>query len=383
MHSNESKNDARSARRRYDVSAVFIGTSLVGLIATPWYGIVTGGFGLPLWVAFFVFLFWNGLSITAGYHRLWSHKSYRAHTIVRIMFALGGALALQNSIKVWTSNHRTHHQHTDDNDKDPYSAGRGLWFAHLGWMLRDYPASHTDFENVRDLEKDWVVVWQHDYYWLLAFTMNVIVTLGIGALAGDLLAGLLLVGFSRLVISHHTTFFINSLAHFWGKQTYSDKTSSRDNTVLALLTYGEGYHNYHHTFQWDYRNGIRWYHFDPTKWLIAGLAWFKLTWDLKVVLPEKIEKSLALMQLKHATDKVSRFNSINTDKWLSLLDSEYHQLVELINEWSDCRQQWLEVKKQSLRRKFDETELSEKLKHLESELNIRRREWRMLTQQFA
>ena len=89
------------------------------------------------------------------------------------------------------------------------------------------------------------------------------------------------------------------------------------------------------------------------------------------------------MQLKHATDKVSRFNSINTDKWLSLLDSEYHQLVELINEWADCRQQWLEVKKQSLRRKFDETELSEKLKHLESELNIRRREWRMLTQQFA
>ena len=171
MHSNDSKQDTQSAPRRYDVAAILVGTSLVGLIATPWYGIETGGFGSSLWLAFFVFLFWNGLSITAGYHRLWSHKSYRAHTIVRIMFALGGALALQNSIKVWSSNHRTHHQYTDDNDKDPYSAGRGLLvFARGLDATRLSQPRKLNLKMSETLRKTWVVAWQHDQ--LLALSLH-------------------------------------------------------------------------------------------------------------------------------------------------------------------------------------------------------------------
>lgn len=367
---------------RWDVSAVLFGTLLVAVIAVPLYGFhheYSGG----LWFGFVVFLAWNGLSITAGYHRLWAHKSYEAHPLVRVLFALGGALSIQNSIKVWTSNHRMHHRHTDDIDQDPYSARRGLWFSHIGWMLRDYPASQTDFDNVRDLEKDPIVAWQHQNYWILVLAMNVLLPMGIGGLMGDIWGGLLLMGFLRLVVCHHTTFFINSLAHFWGRQPYSDRHSARDNGIIALLTYGEGYHNYHHTFQWDYRNGVRWYHFDPSKWLIASLEKCKLASNLKVAAPELIEKSLAAMQLKKATLKLSAFNGINKDRWAELLDDEYEQLVSKINEWAALRQRWLDIKKADLKKRWEETELANKLQELEYELNLQRQQWHMLTQQFA
>ncbi|MGK0339243.1 MAG: stearoyl-CoA desaturase (delta-9 desaturase) [Candidatus Azotimanducaceae bacterium] len=213
--------------------------------------------------------------------------------------------------------------------------------------------------------------------------MNIGAPLAVGAMIGDAIGGLLLMGVLRLVICHHTTFFINSLAHFWGRQPYSDSNSAKDNALIALLTYGEGYHNYHHTFQWDYRNGIHWYHFDPSKWLIATLAKLKLASNLKVAAPELIEKSLAAMQLKNATETLRRLNTINSEKWRALLDDEYEQLVAKINEWSQLRQHWVDVSRADLRRRWDETELSNKLYQLEIELNLQRRQWRMLTQQFA
>jgi len=367
---------------RWDVCTVLFGSLLVAAIAVPWYGL-KHGYEAWLWVGFVIILGWNGLSITAGYHRLWSHKAYEAHFLVRLLFALGGALSIQNSIRVWASNHRSHHRHTDDDALDPYSARRGLWYSHIGWMLRDYPAAQTDFENVKDLERDPIVAWQDRYYWLLVLVMNVGMPLLLGALAGDPMGGLLLIGFLRLVISHHTTFFINSLAHFWGRQPYSDRNSARDNAIIAMLTYGEGYHNYHHTFQWDYRNGIHWYHFDPSKWLIATLAKCRLASNLKIAAPELIEKSLAAMQLKNATKKLRSFNTINTEKWLALLDDEYEQLVTKINEWSHLRQRWMDLKRADLRRRWDETEIANKLHELELELNVQRQQWRMLTQQFA
>ena len=369
-------------RVRWDVAAVLFGTLSVAVIAVPWYG-MNFGFEPLLWVGFTLFVLWNGLSITAGYHRLWSHKSYEAHFLVRLMFALGGALSIQNSIKVWTSNHRTHHRHTDDEDQDPYSARRGLWYSHIGWMLRDYPASQTNFDNVRDLEKDPIVTWQHKYYWVLVILMNVALPLSLGALAGDAIGGLLLMGFLRLVVCHHTTFFINSLAHFWGRQPYSDRNSARDNAIIAMLTYGEGYHNYHHTFQWDYRNGIRWYHFDPSKWLIATLEKCRLASNLKVAAPELIEKSLAAMQHKLVTAKLQRLQASNTEKWRALLDEEYELLVAKINEWSQIRQHWVDLKRADLRRRWEETDIANKLHEIEHELNLQRQQWRMLTQQFA
>ena len=374
-------------RRRYDVLSIFVLTAVGALIAVPWYGLTHGYSGWH-WLGFLIFMAWNGLSITAGYHLLWSHKSYEAHPVIRLVFALGGALAVQNSILTWCSNHRTHHRYVDNESRDPYAATKGLWFSHMGWMLADYPASSVTEDNVRDLAKDPIVAWQDKHYWTLSFSLNVLLTLAIGFLLGDALGGLLLMGFLRLFLCHHTTFFINSLAHYWGNQPYSDESSARDNPVIALLTYGEGYHNYHHTFQWDYRNGLRWYQFDPTKWLIGSLSWVRLTSNLKRVAPEKIEAKIAEMELKRATAKLLTMPSIDAEELRHKLEEEYARLTGLLNDWARCRQEWLEMKRADLdakradlNAKWQKTELRLKLRELEAGLDLQRHRWQMLTAQ--
>ena len=250
-------------------------------------------------------------------------------------------------------------------------------------MLKDYPATLTDYSNVRDLDRDWVVRWQEKFYWPLVILLNIIVPASIGALLGDVIGGLLLIGLLRLVVCHHTTWFINSLAHAWGTQPYSDEHTAKDNPLVALLTYGEGYHNFHHTFQWDYRNGIRWYDFDPTKWLIRGLSWLRLTWGLKQTSPDRIERKQVEMQLKRTTARIRDVMPSNSEQWLELIDAEYAKMVEMLNAWSQCRQEWVELKRASLIEKWERTELHARLKELESELDFQRRQWRLLTQQFA
>ena len=282
--------------------SVFVITFLFAAIAVPYRAMTHGFDGAEIAMATLCFVY-CGMSITAGYHRLWSHKTYQAHSSLRFIFAIGGAFALQNSILHWSSDHRIHHKHVDNNDVDPYSAKKGFWYSHIGWMLREYQAHrYADYKNVRDLQKDKIVMWQHKYYLLLTIATNVGIPLVFGLWHGDVISSLLLVGFLRLVLSHHTTFFINSLAHIWGKQTYTEKNTARDNGFLAFFTFGEGYHNYHHIFENDYRNGIRWWHYDPTKWLIKSASWMGLTWDLRKIPDFKIQRAVMTMQFKKAEE---------------------------------------------------------------------------------
>lgn len=276
---------------------VFALTFLVAAIGVPWYGL-TVGFHWTAWAAFVLFFFGTGIAITAGYHRLWAHNSYKAHPVLKVLLALFGAMAIQNSILIWCSGHRDHHRHVDDGDQDPYSSSRGLWFSHIGWMLRDYDSGQVDLRNVPDLKRDPIVMWQHNHYLTLVLATNFVPPLLLGFLTGDIVGHLLLTGVLRLVATHHSTFFINSLAHYWGSQPYSDTCSARDNSVLALFTHGEGYHNFHHRFQTDYRNGVRWWHWDPTKWLIFVSSLTGLASDLRRVPAAVIEEARAEMQAK-------------------------------------------------------------------------------------
>ncbi len=322
---------------------VFASTLLISLTLVPWYGI-THGYSWPIIIAAIVFLGANGLSITAGYHRLWSHNAYKAHPILKLAFALFGAAATQNSILVWASGHRRHHRYVDNNEKDPYSAKRGFWFSHIGWMLREYDSGKSDFSNARDLERDPIVMWQHQHYIAIVLVMNLLPPILVGLLSGEMIASLLLVGVLRLVLNHHSTFFINSLAHIWGKQPYTDENTARDNGFLALLTYGEGYHNFHHLFQNDYRNGVRWWQFDPTKWLIKTSSWLGLTTNLNRVPRFKIRKASLEMKFKHAEQRLAL--SSNADDWRRYLENEYQQFLDSLNEWSQLRQQWYEQKRE-------------------------------------
>ena len=252
-------------------AVVFTLTPLAALILVPWYGL-THGYGLSSWLLFAFLLLATGMSITAGYHRLWAHRAYQAHWIVRLFYMVFGTMALQNSVLIWASQHRTHHRFVDDVDRDPYSAKRGFWFSHIGWILRNYPSGENDFTNARDLERDPMVAFQHRWYVPLAVGLNFGIPLAFGLISGDVIGALLLGGVLRLVVNHHFTFFINSLAHMWGSQPYTDENTARDNGALAFLTYGEGYHNFHHIFQNDYRNRVRWWPYDPTKGRIATLS---------------------------------------------------------------------------------------------------------------
>lgn len=361
--------------------SVFAITFLFAAIAVP-YRAITHGFDSAEIIMAVVCFIYCGMSITAGYHRLWSHKTYQAHWSLRIIYALGGAFALQNSILHWSSDHRIHHKHVDNNDVDPYSAKRGFWYSHIGWMCREYQAHrYSNYDNARDLQKDKIVMWQHKNYLLLTIAMNVGVPLAFGIWHGDIISSLLLVGFLRLVLSHHTTFFINSLAHIWGKQTYTDKNTARDNGILAFFTFGEGYHNFHHIFENDYRNGIRWYQFDPTKWLIKGCEYLGLTEKLRVSPEDKIEKAKLAMSLKRSKQRL--ISHPQAEEMRQKLEAEYDALVARLNEFYAMKKQLLVIKKDKLVSDVENSELVRQLADLKIKLAEQRRDWHLLTAKLA
>ena len=332
-------------------------TGAVALTVVPWYGF-THGYSIAAWVWFAVLLYANGLAITTGYHRLWSHKTYDAHWSVRAVLMLFGTMALQNSILHWAANHRSHHQFVDDNSRDPYSAGLGLWFSHIGWMLRAYPSGQADYGIVRDLQRDPIVAFQHRWYLPLALAMNIALPLALGWLHGDLWGVFLLAGVLRLVVSHHFTFLINSVAHAFGRQPYSDEHSARDNGWLAVLTYGEGYHNFHHQFAHDYRNGIRWWQWDPSKWIICSLSWFGLTRKLRRTLAVVIQRARLDMQFRRMKATLERrrasLRHVDLERIRATVAHEYEQFAATLAKWSKLTDAWYQKTREQLVHRWEE-----------------------------
>jgi stearoyl-CoA desaturase (delta-9 desaturase) len=254
--------------------------TILTAIAVPWY-IVTHG---VTWIEIVVCIalwFATGLSITAGYHRLFSHKAYKASAPVRLFYALFGGASFEASIITWSAHHRFHHRHVDT-ENDPYDATQGFWYSHMGWLLFK-GVKHDDLSNVPDLWKDPICAWQHRHYLAIAIGTNLAILVGLGLITGHWLGMIVFALLLRVFLLHHFTWLINSAAHIWGNQPWSRGHTARDNWFLSLLTFGEGYHNYHHTFQADYRNGPLWYNIDVTKWLIWSLWRFGLADGLRRV----------------------------------------------------------------------------------------------------
>lgn len=271
---------------------------IVGLPIIGSYGAVTTEWDPRTLIFAFCFYIFSGLGITAGYHRLWAHRAYDASWPVRIGLLLGGTAAVEGSIRWWCRDHRAHHRYTDTS-KDPYSAKEGFFYSHVGWMLKRQDPKKIGFADISDLNADPLIRWQHrNYLWFAVLLSFVLPTMFCGLGWGDFRGGFFIAGVLRLLFVHHATFCINSLAHTIGAQTYDDKHTPRDSVVTAFFTFGEGYHNFHHEFPNDYRNGIRFYDYDPTKWLIRGLAFFGLTYNLKVFPSNEIDKGKAQMAEK-------------------------------------------------------------------------------------
>jgi stearoyl-CoA desaturase (Delta-9 desaturase) len=227
------------------------------------------------------------VSTTGGYHRLFAHRAYRAAPPLRLFYLLFGAASFQGPALRWASDHRVHHARTDE-EGDPHNIRRGFWWAHIGWLFYRSPANT---ERSRDLLADRLVRFQDRFYLALGTVFGLILPAGVACAWGDPLGGLLLAGFLRLMIQYHATFAINSVAHTIGRRPYSASISARDSFVTAILTLGEGYHNYHHRFPGDYRNGIRALHFDPTKWWVWLLSKVGLARDLRRASPEAVRRA--------------------------------------------------------------------------------------------
>lgn len=267
------------------------------------------------------------LSITAGYHRLYAHRTYRVRRPVEWLMMFFGTLATEGSVLRWSHDHRLHHKHVDT-ELDPYSAPKGFWYSHMLWMFEKNEPMNERY--LKDLIQNKALVFQDKYYgWVMA-AVNIFAVLMLGLITGDYI-GAFVIGFLlRLFIVHHSTWFINSLCHIWGSQPYSTEHTAVNNFILAILTYGEGYHNYHHTFAGDYRNGVRWYQFDPAKYLIWIMSKVGLAWDLKRTDPLMIKKKLIAADRELLIDHLSAFNDMDVSSIVEKVDELSEKLSSMI-----------------------------------------------------
>jgi stearoyl-CoA desaturase (Delta-9 desaturase) len=330
------------------VSSFLISTLFLSLTAVPLYLYFFGIDAFQV-VLFFFMLFACGFSITLGYHRLFSHLSFRAHWLVRLFIVVFGAGAFESSVLWWSSEHRNHHKHVDHDD-DPYSISRGLFWAHMGWLMFKL-RPETDLENVADLKKDPLLLWQHRHINIIAFATAFVFPCAIAFAWGGwraALGALLVAGVLRVVVLQHCTFCINSLCHYLGSQPYSSKCSARDSWLMAIVTLGEGYHNYHHEFQHDYRNGVKPWQIDPTKWIIWLLSKIGLVKQLRTVPSEKI----ILSELAEAQRRLREHltNSALSVRTAEHIRGSYQRLQAAAREWTEHRAKDIVITREALAR---------------------------------
>jgi stearoyl-CoA desaturase (Delta-9 desaturase) len=287
----------------------WINTTIIVLF--PLYGLMAVPF-VPLKAKTalfaFVYYYFSGLGITAGYHRLFAHRSYKARFPLRLALMIAGTAAGEGSIKWWSNGHRTHHRFTDT-EKDPYDARRGFWFSHMGWMVFNQNPKLKARTDISDLTSDPLVRFQHKHYVYLLLLCGYILP-GLIAKFGwnDFAGGLVYAGVLRMLFVHQSTFCVNSLAHWIGEQPFDDRHTPRDHMLTALVTMGEGYHNFHHQFPSDYRNAIKWYQYDPTKMLIWTMKQVGLAYNLQKFSQNAIEQGLVQQKQKKLDRWRARLN---------------------------------------------------------------------------
>ena len=348
-------------RVEWVTSGFLIITALLTVTAVPAY---LWHYGWD-WFLFGVFLFFypaTGISITMGYHRLFSHKAYRAKWPVKLFVLLFGAAAFENSALWWSSEHRKHHKHVDT-DEDPYDITKGFFWAHMGWlMFKLKPVPPMD--NVQDLKKDKLVMWQHNWVHPIAFFVSFIIPTLIGygyarytgnltPLAGAL-GGFLIPGVARVVMVQHATFCINSLCHMVGSRPYSTSHTARDSWIAAIFTMGEGYHNYHHEFEWDYRNGVKAWQLDLPNGPSDSLE------DRSNLRPQAVPKERILLAemtetKRQLTDRINHIQQSEDtgealwEQMLENLEAISERLTEMSNELQTATQAKIDLSKAKIR----------------------------------
>ena len=211
--------------------------------------------------------------ITAGYHRYFSHRSYRTSRAFQFVLAAGGLTCAQKGPLWWAGHHRIHHRYADTID-DPHTPMKGFWWSHVGWILGDDTSAQPE-GSMKDFEKFPEIVWLSRHDWIGPWALAVLCTLVAGW------SGLIIGFFLSTVLLWHSTFMINSLAHVFGSRRFETTDTSRNNFGLAVLTMGEGWHNNHHRHQHVCRQGLRWWEIDVTWYVLAGLEKLHIIWGVR------------------------------------------------------------------------------------------------------
>lgn len=238
-------------------------------------------------LAFNIFAYFaGGFGITLLYHRAWAHGAVQLSRPLEYIFAALSTFVLQMPARQWISAHIQHHGHTDT-EEDPYNIQKGFWWAHYEWIIF---SPQPPISLPARLEENPVVLWQHRYYWPLFFFNNGAIPCAISWLSGAPWWGGLILSSLRLVLTSHVIYSVNSICHKWGSQRFTRAVSAKDVWWFPFAL-GEQYHNYHHAFPRDYRHGIAWFDFDPTKWLIWLLARLGMASGLRTMSNERISST--------------------------------------------------------------------------------------------
>lgn len=237
-------------------------------VAAIWTGVTTTAVVIAI-VLYLVRMF----GVTAGYHRYFSHRSFKTSRVGQFVLALLAQSSAQRGALWWAGKHRHHHRFSDSVEDVHSPRHHGFWYAHLGWIFRPRHAE-TDYSAIPDLARYPELRFLNRHQYLPAGVLAVLVWLVAGW------PGLVVGFFWSTVALYHGTFMINSLAHVHGTRRYVTGDDSRNNWWLALITLGEGWHNNHHAYQRSTRQGFRWWEVDPTFYALALLSWTRIVWDL-------------------------------------------------------------------------------------------------------
>uniref|UniRef100_H2XUS4 Acyl-CoA desaturase-like n=3 Tax=Ciona intestinalis TaxID=7719 RepID=H2XUS4_CIOIN len=239
----------------------------------------------------FVCAFISGLGVTAGVHRYWCHRSYKATFSLRALLCFLQTLAIQNSILNWATNHRVHHKFSET-DADPHNANRGFVFSHIGWIvMKEHPSvdEKRNIMDVSDLLEDKVVAFQHRYYGILVLLIGVMFPTLVPVLFwGESFTFAFFLNMSRYCVLLNSVSMINSVAHIWGYRPYDDTIGPAENSICAFAAMGEGYHNYHHVFPHDYRTSELGMKLNITASFIDMMEKLGLAYDLRTMSNEVI-----------------------------------------------------------------------------------------------
>ncbi|MEY3197243.1 MAG: hypothetical protein RLZZ59_611, partial [Pseudomonadota bacterium] len=260
------------------------------------------------------------ISVGLGLHRLWAHGAYKANKYVEFILALFAAGTLQGPALVWASDHYKHHTFTDK-EGDPHSPlkykskWKGFFWSHIGWMIYgNGPSKQIDKITMKKLGSNKILRWQMKYYWQIAAFMNTILPICVGYLflpnLQGILAGFVFIGIAR-ALQQEMTFCVNSACHFLGSKKYANSTAG-DIWWMFVFLLGENWHNFHHAFANDYRNGVKWYHFDVHKWLIAILEKLGLATNLIRTPEVRIQAKIAATIQESAANARHNLSLIET-----------------------------------------------------------------------